>query len=133
MDTFVDKDVCKRYMGVESMKILVCETNGRCIEYVERFDVPSGFTIVEVDDTQGKEAVRQGLIYKNGKFIKQEEDKEDLLQDIDLEYSEKIKAVETEMARTLAVGDNDLLDELKEEREELVNEYKEKRGVITNG
>lgn len=133
MDTFVDKDVCKRYMGVESMKILVCETNGRCIEYVERFDVPSGFTIVEVDDTQGKEAVRQGLIYKNGKFIKQEEDKEDLLHSIDLEYSEKIKAVETEMARTLAVGDNDLLDELKEEREELVNEYKEKRGELTNG
>lgn len=119
-------------MGVESMKILVCETNGRCIEYVERFDVPSGFTIVEVDDTQGKEAVRQGLIYKNGKFIKQEEDKEDLLQSIDLEYSEKIKAVESEMARTLAVGDNDLLNELKEEREELVNEYKEKRGELTN-
>lgn len=114
------------------MKILVCETNGRCIEYVERFDVPSGFTIVEVDDTQGKEAVRQGLIYKDGKFVKQEENKEELLHDLDLEYSEKIKAVESEMARTLAVGDNDLLDELKEEREQLVNEYKKKRGELTN-
>lgn len=120
-------------MGVESMKILVCENNGRCIEHVERFDVPSGFTIVEVDDTQGKEAVRQGLIYKNGKFIKQEEDKKELLQNLDLEYGRKIKDIETEMARTLAVGDEGLLDELKEEREELVNEYKEKRGAIANG
>lgn len=112
------------------MKILACETNGRCIEYVELFGIPGGFTIIEVDDTQGKEAVRQGLIYKNGKFIKPEENKEDLLQIIDLEYREKIKAVESEMARTLAIGDNDLLNELKEEREELVNEYKEKRGAI---
>ncbi len=130
----MDKDVCKRYMGVESMKILVCETNGRCIEYVERFDVPDGFKIMEFEDNdeQAKNAIKNGLIFKDGKFIKPEEDKEELLQDIDLEYSEKIKAVETEMARTLAVGDNDLLDELKEEREELVNEYKEKRGELTN-
>lgn len=115
------------------MKILVCETNGRCIEYVELFGTPNGFNLIDVEENQGKEAIREGLTYKDGKFIKPEEDKEDLLQNIDSEYSEKIKDIESEMARTLAIGDNDLLNELKEEREELVNEYKEKRGVIING
>lgn len=117
-------------MGVEIVKVLICKNNGRVFSYLESIGVVDGFTLQEVDDTQGKEAVRQGLIYKNGKFIKPEEDKEELLQNIDLEYSEKIKAVESEMARTLAVGDNDLLDELKEEREQLVKEYAEKRGAI---
>lgn len=122
-------------MGVESMKILVCENNGRCIEYVERFDIPDGFKVVEFEDNdeQVKNAVKNGLIFKDGNFIKQEEDKEELLHDLDLEYGRKIKDIESEMARTLAIGDNDLLDELKEEREELVNEYKEKRGELTNG
>lgn len=115
------------------MKILVCETNGRCIEYVERFGTPNGFNLIDVEENQGKEAIREGLIYKDGKFIKPEEDKEDLLQGIDLEYGEKIKAVESEIARTLAVGDSDLLSELKGEREQLVKEYEEKRGAITNG
>ena len=118
---------------MEIVKVLVCESNGRVFPYLESVGIITGYTLVEVDDIQGHEAAENGLIFKDGKFIKQEEDKEELLQDIDLEYSEKIKAVETEMARTLAVGDNDLLGELKEEREELVNEYKEKRGELTNG
>lgn len=114
------------------MKILVCKTNGRCIDYVERFDVPDGFKVMEFEDNdeQVKNAVKNGLIFKDGHFVNSEEDKEDLLQNIDLEYSEKIKAVESEMARTLAIGDNDLLSELKEERESLVNEYTGKRGQI---
>lgn len=115
------------------MKVLICKNNGRVFPYLESIGVVDGFTLQEVDDVQGKEAIREGLTYKDGKFIKPEEDKEELLQNLDLEYGRKIKDIETEMARTLAVGDNDLLDELKEEREELVKEYKEKRGVIING
>ena len=117
---------------MEIVKVLICKNNGRVFPYLESIGVVDGFTLQEVDDVKGKESVENGLVFKNGKFIKPEEDKEDLLQNIDLEYREKIKAVESEMARTLAVGDNDLLDELKEEREELVNEYKKKRGELTN-
>ncbi|CDF26868.1 putative uncharacterized protein [Dialister sp. CAG:588] len=115
------------------MKVLICKNNGRVFPYLESIGIVAGFVIVEVDDTQGKKAIEKGLIFKNGKFIKPEEDKKELLQNLDLEYGGKIKDIETEMARTLAIGDEDLLDELKEEREELVNEYKEKRGELTNG
>lgn len=117
---------------MEIVKVLICKNNGRVFPYLESIGIITGYRLAEIDATQGEDAIQNGLIYKDGKFIKQEEDKEDLLQSIDLEYSEKIKAVESEMARTLAVGDNDLLDELKEEREELVNEYKKKRGELTN-
>ena len=123
-------------MGVESVKILVCETNGRCIEYVERFGIPDGFKLIDVDDTKGEEAIKQGLIYKDGEFVKNEPTEEEIkkytLESLDGEYSRKIKDIESEMARTLAIGDNELLEELKEEREELVKEYEEKRGAITN-
>ena len=119
-------------MGVEIVKVLICKNNGRVFPYLESVGIIAGYTLVEVDDIQGHEATENGLIFKDGHFVKPEEDREDLLQNIDLEYDEKIKAVESEMARTLAIGDIDLLSELKEEREQLVNEYKEKRGAITN-
>ena len=117
-------------MGVEIVKVLICKNNGRVFPYLESIGVVDGFTLQEVDDAKGKESVENGLIFKNGKFIKPEEDKKELLQNLDLEYGRKIKAVESEMARALAIGDEDLLTELKEEREELVNEYAEKRGAI---
>ncbi len=117
-------------MGVEIVKVLICENSGRVFPYLESIGVVDGFTLQEVDDAKGKESVESGLVFKNGKFIKPEEDKKELLQNLDLEYGRKIKDIETEMARTLAVGDRDLLNELKEEREELVKEYEEKRGAI---
>lgn len=117
-------------MGVEIVKVLICKNNGRVFPYLESIGVVDGFTLQEVDDVQGKESVENGLVFKNGKFIKPEEDKEELLHNLDLEYGRKIKDIETEMARTLAIGDEDLLSELKEEREQLVKEYEEKRGAI---
>lgn len=117
-------------MGVAIVKVLICKNNGRVFTYLESIGVVDGFKLQEVDDVQGKEAIREGLTYKDGKFIKPEEDKKELLHNLDLEYGKKIKDIESEMARTLAIGDKDLLSELKEEREELVNEYKEKRGTI---
>lgn len=118
---------------MEIVKVLICKNNGRVFPYLESVGIIAGYTLVEVDDIQGHEAAENGLIFKDGNFIKPEEDKEDLLQNIDLEYGEKIKDIESEMARTLAIGDSDLLSELKEEREQLVKEYKEKRGDLTNG
>ena len=115
---------------MEIVKVLICKNNGRVFPYLESIGVVDGFMLQEVDDVQGKESVENGLVFKNGKFIKPEEDKEELLHNLDLEYGRKIKDIETEMARTLAIGDEDLLSELKEEREQLVNEYKEKRGAI---
>ena len=115
---------------MEIVKVLICKNNGRVFPYLESIGVVDGFTLQEVDDTQGKKAIEKGLVFKNGKFIKPEEDKEELLHNLDLEYGRKIKDIESEMARTLAVGDNDLLDELKEEREQLIKEYEEKRGAI---
>lgn len=117
-------------MGVEIVKVLICKNNGRVFPYLDSIGVVDGFTLQEVDDVKGKESVENGLVFKNGKFIKPEEDKKELLQNLDLEYGRKIKDIETEMARTLAIGDDDLLSELKEEREQLVNDYKEKRGAI---
>ena len=115
---------------MEIVKVLICKNNGRVFPYLESIGVVDGFMLQEVDDVKGKESVENGLVFKNGKFIKPEEDKEELLHNLDLEYGRKIKDIETEMARTLAIGDEDLLSELKEEREQLVNEYKEKRGAI---
>lgn len=115
---------------MEIVKVLICKNNGRVFPYLESIGVVDGFTLQEVDDVQGKESVENGLVFKNGKFIKPEEDKEELLHNLDLEYGRKIKDIETEMARTLAIGDEDLLSELKEEREQLVKEYEEKRGAI---
>ena len=115
---------------MEIVKVLICKNNGRVFPYLDSIGVVDGFTLQEVDDVKGKESVENGLVFKNGKFIKPEEDKEELLHNLDLEYGRKIKDIETEMARTLAIGDEDLLSELKEEREQLVNEYKEKRGAI---
>lgn len=115
---------------MEIVKVLICKNNGRVFPYLDSIGVVDGFTLQEVDDVKGKESVENGLVFKNGKFIKPEEDKKELLQNLDLEYGRKIKDIETEMARTLAIGDDDLLSELKEEREQLVNDYKEKRGAI---
>lgn len=115
---------------MEIVKVLICKNNGRVFPCLDSIGVVDGFTLQEVDDVKGKESVENGLVFKNGKFIKPEEDKKELLQNLDLEYGRKIKDIETEMARTLAIGDDDLLSELKEEREQLVNDYKEKRGAI---
>lgn len=115
---------------MEIVKVLICKNNGRVFPYLESIGVVDGFTLQEVDDVKGKESVENGLVFKNGKFIKPEEDKEELLHNLDLEYGRKMKDIEAEMVRTLAIEDKELYEELKEEREQLVKEYAEKRGAI---
>ena len=93
--------------------------------------------LVKQNETTWQYALEHELIYSGKELVeppkKTEEDiKEEKLDSLDAEYTRKIKDIEAEIVRTLAIGDDDLLSELKEEREELVKEYEEKRGVITN-
>ena len=93
--------------------------------------------LVKQNETAWQYALEHELIYSGKELVeppkKTEEDiKEEKLDSLDAEYTRKIKDIEAEIVRTLAIGDDDLLSELKEERKELVKEYEEKRGVITN-
>lgn len=91
--------------------------------------------LVKQNETAWQYALEHELIYSGKELVeppkKTEEDiKEEKLDSLDAEYTRKIKDIEAEIVRTLAIGDDDLLSELKEEREQLVNDYKEKRGAI---
>lgn len=91
--------------------------------------------LVKQNETAWQYALEHELIYSGKELVeppkKTEEDiKEEKLDSLDAEYTRKIKDIEAEIVRTLAIGDDDLLSELKEEREELVKEYEEKRGSL---
>ena len=86
-------------------------------------------------ESEYNEAIKDDLLYINGKYSKrpeptEEEKRESELAALDSEYAEKIGAIETEMARAKAVEDTDYYNELKAERESLVAEYEGKRGQI---
>ena len=60
----------------------------------------------------------------------EDEKRQAQLDALDSEYSSLISDKEDEMARANAVGDSELLTALKEEREDLVNDYTAKREAI---
>lgn len=95
---------------------------------------PQGVAI-EQDGAAWNEAVQNDLIYNNGQLVErpaptEDEIRQQKLEALDSEYSQKISDVETEMAKANAIGDADYLAELKAERESLVTEYTTKRGEI---
>lgn len=95
---------------------------------------PKGVAI-EQDGEAWNEAVQNDLIYKNGQLVERPAPTEDELRQqklaaLDSEYSQKISDVETEMAKANAIGDTEYFNDLKAERETLVNEYTTKRGEI---
>lgn len=95
---------------------------------------PQGVAI-EQDGAAWNEAVQNDLIYSAGQLVQrpaptEEELREQKLNALDSEYSQKISDVETEMAKANAIGDTEYLEELKSERESLVTEYTTKRGEI---
>ena len=80
-------------------------------------------------------AMENDLLYKDGKYVKrpeptEEEKKKEALAKLDAEYASKIGSVEEQMAKAIAVEDEEYYEDLKEEREELVAEYEKKRGEI---
>lgn len=86
-------------------------------------------------ESEYNEAMKGDLLYINGKYSKrpeptEEEKRESELAALDSEYSEKIGTIENEMARAKAIEDTDYYNDLKTERESLVNEYEGKRGTI---
>lgn len=86
-------------------------------------------------ESEYNEALKGDLLYLNGNYGKrpeptEEEKRESELATLDSEYSEKISNIEGEMARAKAIEDNDYYNDLKAERETLVNEYEGKRGAI---
>lgn len=90
---------------------------------------------VEQDALTYNNALQNDLLYVDGKYKPkpeptEEEKREAKLSALDSEYSAKISEVETEMAKAKAIEDEDYYSDLKEEREELVAEYTEKRGAI---
>lgn len=95
---------------------------------------PEGVAI-EQDGAAWNNAVQNDLIYKAGQLVErpaptEAEMREQKLAALDSEYSQKISDVETEMAKTNAIGDTDYFNDLKTERETLVSEYTTKRGEI---
>lgn len=95
---------------------------------------PDG-AFIEQGGAAWNEAVQNDLIYKTGQLVErpaptEEELREQKLNALDSEYSQKISDVETEMAKANAIGDTEYLEELKSERESLVSEYTTKRGEI---
>jgi len=95
---------------------------------------PQGVAL-EQDGTAWNEAVQNDLIYKAGQLVErpaptEDEVREQKLAALDIEYSQKISDVETEMAKANAIGDTEYLTDLKAERETLVSEYTTKREEI---
>lgn len=95
---------------------------------------PKG-VVIEQDGAAWNNAVQNDLIYKAGQLaerpaLTEAEMREQKLAALDSEYSQKISDVETEMAKSNAIGDADYFNDLKAERETLVSEYTTKRGEL---
>ena len=97
-------------------------------------EYPDNISVLQIE-SEYNEAIKNDLLYVNGKYSKrpeptEEEKRESELAALDSEYAEKIGNIEGEMARAKAIEDTDYYNELKAERESLVAEYEGKRGAI---
>ena len=109
------------------------ETAEKLIELAKK-EYPDNIGVLQ-SESEYNEAIKGDLLYINGKYISrpeptEEEKRESELAALDSEYAEKISTIENEMARAKAIEDNDYYNDLKSERETLVNEYEGKRGAI---
>ncbi len=97
-------------------------------------EYPDNVRVLQTE-SQYNEAMKGDLLYINGEYSKRPEPSEEekrgsALAALDSDYAEKINTIEGEMARAKAIEDEDYYNELKAEREILVNEYAGKRGEI---
>lgn len=104
------------------------------LEEIAKSNYPNDVLVVQ-NATEYNNALQNDLLYVDGEYKEkpaptEEEIREQKLNALDAEYSQKISDVETEMAKAQAIGDSDYYIDLKEERETLVNEYTDKRGEI---
>ena len=121
----------------ERVTSFVIGVHGDTVEELQakaKVEYPDKIHVVQ-DALTYNEALQGDLLYKNGEYMPRPEPTEDekreaALAALDAEYSTKISEVESEMAKAKAIEDEDYYSDLKAEREELVTEYTEKRGVI---
>lgn len=104
------------------------------LEGIAKSNYPDDVLVVQTADEYSN-ALQNDLLYVDGEYKEkpeptEEESREQKLNALDSEYSQKISDVETEMAKAQAVGDTDYFTDLKAERAGLVSEYTEKRGEI---
>lgn len=110
-----------------------CETAEELKERAKK-EYPDNISVLQTE-SEYNEAIKNDLLYINGSYSKrpeltEEEKRESELAALDSEYAKKIGDIENEMARAKAIEDIDYYNELKSERETLVNEYAGKRGQI---
>ena len=121
----------------ERITSLVTGVHGETAEALKeraKKEYPDNISVLQTE-SEYNEAIKDNLLYINGKYSKrpeptEEEKRESELAALDSEYAEKISAIENEMARAKAIEDTDYYNELKAERESLVTEYEGKRGQI---
>lgn len=121
----------------ERITSFVTSVHGETAEELEELakkEYPDNISVLQTE-SEYNGAIKDDLLYINGKYISrpeptEEEKRESELAALDSEYSEKISAIENEMARAKAVDDTDYYNDLKSERESLVAEYEGKRGQI---
>lgn len=104
------------------------------LEELAKKEYPDNVSVLQTESEYNK-AIKGDLLYINGEYGKrpeptEEEKRESELAALDSEYAEKISAIENEMARAKAIEDIDYYNDLKSERETMVNEYTGKRGQI---
>lgn len=121
----------------ERVTSYVTGVHGDTVEELQtkaKVEYPDKVHVVQDALTYNK-ALQGDLLYKDGAYQAkpeptEEEKREAELAALDAEYANKISEVESEMAKTKAIEDEDYYSDLKAEREELVAEYTEKRGAI---
>ncbi len=121
----------------ERITSLVTGVHGETAEELKeraKKEYPDNVSVLQTE-AEYNEAMKGDLLYLNGNYSKrpeptEEEKRESELAALDSEYAEKIGNIENEMARAKAIEDEDFYNELKAERESLVNEYTGKRGQI---
>lgn len=94
-------------------------------------------TIIRQTKGEWEKAVNNNLYYdteSEGLVDPPEPTEEEIraaaLASLDSEYERKISDIESEMTKAAAIGDDELLAELKEERADLITEYETKREEI---
>lgn len=136
-------DLSLQYLSIydattgERLTSYVVGLHGKNIEELKQLAQKNypGKAYIEQDGKAWNEAVQKDLIYKDGKLVPrpaptEAEIREEKLSKLDADYSQRISDVEGDMARAKAIDDEDYFNDLKEQREDLVNEYSKKRGEI---
>lgn len=133
---FIYVSVYDRNTG-ERKTSYVTGVHAETLEELEKFansEYPNDICVIQ-SSLEYNVALQKDLLYINGKYQNRPEKteaeiKQEKLNSLDNEYSQKIGEVESEIIKAQAIEDTELLEELRSERVTLVSEYEQKRGEI---